>query len=66
MCAFFFTSCNDLMNEYGRTGRFKGDDDDLRCNGRGLVKVGGVWVGGSGIVTVGEGLPGLECEIKLG
>ena len=53
------------MNEYGRTGGFK-DDDDLRCNGRGLVKVGGVWVGGSGIVIVGERLPGLECERKFG
>jgi hypothetical protein len=58
------------MNEYGRTvfGRTGGlkDDDNLRCNGRGLVKIGGVWVGGSGMVTVGEGLPGLECERKLG
>ena len=53
------------MNEYGRTGGFK-DDDDLRCNDRGLVKVGRVWVDGSGIVTVGEGLPGLEGERKLG
>ena len=55
---------HDLMNEYGRTGGFK--DDDSRCNGKGLVKVGGVWVGGSGIITVGEGLPGLESERKLG
>jgi hypothetical protein len=30
------------------------------------VKIGGVWVGGSGIVALGEGLPGLECEKKLG
>jgi len=72
MCTLCFASCNDLMNESGRTssGRRGGlkcdDDDDLRCNGRDLVNIGGVWVGGSGIATVGEGLPGLEWEKKLG